>query len=137
MRSKKKPFLILAALAATALCILPLLSTHLSDGESCTMVIRGYNLPALSAWGCIPLLSPALFAAILFSHQSKGAKEAETLLLLTANMVCYTHAFNAARAWLEALDGSPLTYHPGILIYPLAFILLLLLTKILDFIHTN
>lgn len=137
MKKISPPILILAALAATAACILPLLSTYLSEGESCTMIVRGYNLPAFSAWGCIPLLSPALFVAILFSHQSKGAKEVETLLLLTANAVSFTHAFYAAKTWLEALGGSPLTYHPGTFLYPLTFIVLLLLAKTLDFINQN
>lgn len=132
MRWLHKIFIICAGIAATSLCVLPLMHTYLSDGESCTMVIRGFNLVEFSAWGCVPVFASLLIPAILFGNQTKAAKETALLILFIGNMVCYVHSFHAAKAWLYSLDGSMLTYHPGVVLVPLGFIMVLALTKSFD-----
>ena len=132
MKLAYKAILIFMGIAAVATCALPIMSVYLSDGESCTLFIRGYNLMEFSAWGCIPLIVPLLVMAILFGNQKKTAKEAELLLLFAGNMVCYVHSFNAAWAWLTSLDGSFITYHLGMFLLPLTFIMILALWKIFE-----
>ena len=122
MRRLHKTLIFCASIATTALCALPLMSTHLSGGESCTMVIRGFNLMEFSARGCVPLFAALLIPMILFGCQSKTSKEAELLLLVVINLTCFVHGINASHEWIHSLNGSLLTYYSGMMIYPCAFI---------------
>ena len=119
---KKYTIILMSVITTIILCALPIMSTYLSDGESCTMFIRGYNLMEFSAWGSIPLFASLLIPVIIFGYQTKSAKEAELLLLLIGNIVCYVHGFNVSQAWLSSLGGSLLRYYPGMLLYPCLFI---------------
>lgn len=136
MRRYFKVIMILASVAVTIMSILPVMSIYLSGGESCTLYVRGFNLMEFSAWGCIPLFAPLLIPVILFGHQSKAAQEAELMLLFGVNMVSYVHSFNAARAWLE-LEDALITYYPGMLLIPFAFILALIIGVVFDCISRN
>ena len=124
--------LILVSAAATAMCLLPIMSVHLSDGESCTLFIRGYNLMEFSAWGCVPLLANLLIPVILFGCQKDAAKEKELIILFVGNTVCYINSVNAAREWLYAVGGSLITYYPGMVLLPLGFIIVLVLSQMLE-----
>ena len=138
MKKKYKIILVLISIAATAICVLPVMSVYLSDGESGTIFVRGYNLMEFSALGCVPLFAPLFIPAITLGSQTKAAKEMELLILFAANMVCYVHGFNAARIWLDSLGGSPLTFYPGMLLIPLVLLMLLGLAKIFELLtHQN
>ena len=113
--------IIFIALAATLSFCLPMVSTYLSDGEACTMVIRGYNLMEFSALGCVPLFAALLIPVIVFGCQGKATKETELLLLFVVTVVCYVHGVNTSREWLYSLDGSLISYHPAMLLYPVLF----------------
>ena len=101
VRSSKNiiPLLILGMLG---LNVLPVMSAYSGGGESCMLMVRGFNL-----------------VAILFSCQSKSAKNAELLLLLVVNLVCYAQSFKAARMWFESIAASPIVCHFGTLLFPL------------------
>ena len=129
MKRTYKTILILACIAATVICVLPVMSVHLVGGESCTLYVKGYNLMEFSAWGVIPLLAPLLLLMVLFGNRTREAKERIVLLLLTGNIVCYAHGFNAARTWLTSLDESLITYYPGMLLIPFTFVMVLLFLK--------
>ena len=131
MKKKHKIILILISVAAAATCALPVMSIYLSDGESCTLFVRGYNLMEFSALGCVPLFAPLFIPAITLGNQTKAAKETELLILFAANMVCYVHGFNAARIWLDSLGGPLLTFYPGMLLIPLAFSTSMGLSKVI------
>ena len=80
MKRTFKVIMIIACIAATALCALPVLSVNLGGSESCTLYVRGYNLIEFSAWGCIPLFASLLITVVLLGHLTKPTKE---LVLLT------------------------------------------------------
>ena len=132
MQKEHKIILILISVAAAATCALPVMSIYLSDGESCTLFVRGYNLMEFSALGCVPLFAPLFIPAITLGSQTKAAKEMMLLILFAANMVCYVHDFNAARIWIDSLGGSPLTFYPGMLLIPVAFSTILGFYKVFE-----
>lgn len=113
----------IACIAVSIMHILPVMSTYLSDGESCTLMVRGYNPMEFSALAVIPMMAPIFIIVILFGHQSKSAQEIELLFLAAVNMICYVHGVNAAKEWLYSLDGSLLEYYPGMILLPFAFCL--------------
>lgn len=118
--------LTVACIAVSIMHILPIMSTYLSDGESCTLTVRGYNLMEFSALAVIPMIAPLFTLVILFGHQSKSAQEIELLFLTAVNLICYVHGVNAAKDWLYSLDGSLLEYYPGMILLPLAFCLVVI-----------
>ena len=125
---------VLSGVAVFALCALPLISAYCGGGESCTLVIRGYNLMEFSGWGAVPMLAPLLVPAILFGNQPKAAREAELVLLFLADVVCYAHSLSAARIWLETVGDSAISVHPGMILCPLGFAGLLAAAKGVDLI---
>ena len=131
MKKEYKTILVLISVAVAATCALPVMSIYLSDGESCTMLIRGYNLMEFSALGCVPLFAPLFIPAITLGSQTEAAKETMMLFLFAANMICYVHSFNAARTWLGSLNGSLRTFYPGMLLIPLAFSTIMVLSKVI------
>ena len=120
--------LTVACISVSIMHILPVMSTYLSDGESCTLMVRGYNLMEFSALAVIPMIAPLFIIVILLGHQSKSAQEIELISLAAVNLICYVHGVNAAKDWLYSLDGSLLEYYPGMMLLPLAFGTLILLT---------
>jgi hypothetical protein len=118
VRSSKNiiPFLIAGMLGLNAL---PIMSAYCGGGESCMLMVRGFNLVEFSVWGILPISTVMLVLAILFSFQSKAAKNAELLLLLAVNLVCYAQSFKAARMWFESIGASPIVCHFGTLLFPL------------------
>lgn len=118
VRSSKNiiPFLIAGMLGLNAL---PIMSAYCAGGESCMLMVRGFNLVEFSPWGILPVFTVMLVLTILFSCQSKAAKNAELLLLLAANLVCYAESFKAARAWFECISASPIVCHFGTVLFPL------------------
>lgn len=137
MRNKYNVIFTVICVSISFLNILPVMSAYSGGVESCTLVIHGYNLLEFSALGCVPMLAPLLIPVILFDHQSKATQEVELMLLLLANMTCYVHSFNAAKAWLTATGVSMISYHPGALLIPLGFILLLALVTGFDMLYSN
>lgn len=120
----------LLCLTILTLSYLPVMSSYISDGESWDAIIRGFHLLHFSAWGIVPLLAPLLLPIILFGHQSAIGKEISLTLLLIGNSVCYVHAFNKAKEWLLALEGSFLTNHLGAVLFPSAFTVMLIFSLI-------
>ena len=113
-------------LAMVALNAMPIMSVSCLDGEACELMVRGYNLMEFSAWGTIPIFTAVFVLAILFSCQSKAAKQAELLLLLAVNCVCYVTSIMAARAWLEGVSSSFVVTHFGMITFPLGTMALIL-----------
>lgn len=129
-RKRYRRIFILASMIAAALFALPVMSVCLNEGESCALLVRGYNLMEFSAWGCVPLLAPLLIPVVVLGGQTLAVQETELLLLPVGNMVCYVHSLNAARTWLNSLGGSLITYHLGIFLIPVAFLMILMFPKI-------
>ena len=98
---------------------LPIMSAYSGGGESGMLMVRGFNLVEFSVWGILPISTVMLVLTILFSCQSKAAKNAELLLLLTINLVCYAESFKAARCWFESVTTSPVVCHFGTILFPL------------------
>ena len=105
--------------ALLGLNALPILSTHCGSIESCTLMIRGYNLLEFSSWAVIPVFSPVLVLSILLSLQKKSTKNTELVILLAANTVCYVESLRAARTWLDGVSSGLITCHPGMLSFPI------------------
>ena len=118
VRSSKNiiPFLIAGMLGLNAL---PIMSAYSGGSESCMLMVRGFNLVEFSPWGILPVSSIILVLGILFSCQSKAAKNAELLLLLAVNLVCYAESFKGARAWFESVAVSPIICHVGMFLFPI------------------
>ena len=136
----KKPFkltLILLSLAVAAVCVLPVMSVYISEGESALIQVRGYNLAEFSAWGVVPMIAPPMVAVILLGKGGEFAKMLAAAVLFLGSCVCHVHAFNAAREWIFTLGGSPVTYYPGAFIIPLAFVALLALAAAFEVLSTK
>lgn len=138
MSKRYKTIIILASISVFALAVLPIMSVR-CEGEvvSGILLIRGYNLIEFSLWGVIPLIASPLIPAILFGKQSQMVKEAELLILLIANMLCYVHCVHLAVEFLRTSGTSLLTYHPNLFLYPISFVCVLMLAKILEFKSEN
>ncbi len=113
-----------ACAVALALCALPIMSANSGGIESCTLIIRGYNLIEFSAWGIISVLSPIVVFAIVLGHQTTSGKETKLLLLGMASMVSYAHSVTAGREWLVSVGGSLIDYQVGMLLYPIGLLVL-------------
>ena len=133
-----KTIIILASIGTLALAALPIVGVRYEgDAVSGMLLIRGYNLMEFSPWGVIPLMTSSLIPAILFGKQSQMVKEAELLILLIANMLCYVHCVHLAVEFLRTSGISLLTYHPNLFLYPISFVCVLMLAKILEFKSEN
>ena len=117
---------LLAIVAMVALNTMPIMSVSCLDGEACELMVRGYNLMEFSPWGAIPVFIAVFVLAILFSCQSKASKQAELLLLLVANGVCYVTSIIAARTWLESVSSGFVFTHYGMFLFPLGTMALIL-----------
>ena len=117
-----KTIMKLLCAAAFVLAVLPLTSVEAGNGETCTLIIHGYNLMEFSPWGVVPLMAPILVLLILFGKQSKSAKEAELLLLLVASVVCYVHSFQLSTEWLRSVGTSIVTRYLTIGVHPMSII---------------
>lgn len=98
---------------------LPIMSVHSGGSEICTLIVHGYNLVEFSSLGIVASTSLLITAGIFFSCQSRSVKYAELLLLLVVNLLCYAESTKAARAWLESVGNTIVTYHIGIILIPL------------------
>ena len=127
-----KVLLIIASIAASATCMLPIMSAYSGGTESCTLVIRGFNLMEFSAGGVIPMIAPLLIPAILLGHQSKAAQELELILLIIGNAVTYVHGVNAARVWLTEVGDSMITYHQGMMVFPFVLVFVVMLALVIS-----
>ena len=114
--------LMILSAALLGLNALPILSTHCGSIESCTLMIRGYNLLEFSSWAVIPVFSPLLVLSILISLQKKSTKNMELVILLTANTVCYVESLRAARTWLDGVSSGLINCHPGMLSFPIGIL---------------
>ena len=115
----------LLALITFVLCFFPMQSGRITDGEACTMIIKGYNFTEFSAPSVVILIAPFLVLTILYGYQSRQAKELELMLLLIGNGICFVHGANAARAWLLEIDATIYGMtNIALLLYPVAFLLL-------------
>ena len=131
-RSYFKYLLIIASIAASAMCVLPLMSVYSGGTESCTLIVRGFNLMEFSAWGVIPLIAPLVITIIVLGRQTRIVKETEILILFMVNTVSYVHSFNAAKAWLYDVGDSFVTCYPWAMLLPLGFVLICVVTKVMD-----
>lgn len=111
------------AVLSFLICLLPVMSVYSGGLESCILFVRGYNLIEFSALGIIPLLSPVAVFLIIFVQQRKAAKELELIVLMFSNTVSYIHGFHAAHSWLESVGDSHVSYHSGLLLIPIIFII--------------
>ena len=112
-------FMMMLSLAFVALNALPIFSAHCGGSESCTLMVRGYNLLEFSFWAVLPVFTVVIILGILFSFQKKSAKNVELLLLLIANAVCYLESMKAARVWLDGISNAPINCHFGMIAFPL------------------
>ena len=117
---------LLAIVAMVALNAMPIMSVSCLDGETCELMVRGYNLMEFSPWATIPVFTAVFIIAILFSCQSKAAKQAELLLLLAVDCVCYVTSVMEARAWLDSVSSIFVFTHYGMFLFPLGTMALIL-----------
>ena len=117
-------FMMMLTLATVALNTLPILSVHCGGSESCTLMVRGYNLLEFNSWAAIPVFSTILVLAILFSFQKKSAKNVELILLLAVNAVCYVESLRATRAWLDGISNAPVNCHYGMFAFPIGIVMI-------------
>lgn len=129
MKEDFRLFVIVVSLATFMLCALPLVSGYSSEGESGTLLVRGYNLMEYGSWGVVTMIAPLLLPMIVLGCQPKVMQELELIVLLVADMVCYVKCYNIAVAWLRYETDSLLDMHIGTLLYPLGFWVALLLIK--------
>ena len=127
MKRTFKVIMIIACIAATALCALPVLSVNLGGSESCTLYVRGYNLIEFSAWGCVPLFAPLLIIPVQCGSLTKQTKELVHLSLVVGNLVCYIHSIHAACDWIASVDGGSVTYYSGMFLIPFGFVICIVL----------
>lgn len=127
-----KILIIAASIAASATCMFPIMSAYSGGTESCTLIIRGFNIMEFSAWGVIPMIAPLLIPVILLGHQSKAAQELELILLVVGNAVIYVHGVNAAIVWLTEVGNSMITYYLGMMIFPFALVVVLMLALVIS-----
>lgn len=120
------------AILSFLLCLVPVVSVYLGGTESGTFVIRGFNLMEFSAWGVVPVIAPLLIPVILLGHQSKAAQEIELMALLVGNTVAYVHGFNAARAWIDEIDGRITIYHPCVIVLQIVFVFMLMVFGVIS-----
>ena len=135
-------FLMMLSLAFVALNAFPIFSVHCGGSESCTLMVRGYNLLEFSFWAALPVFTVVIILGILFSFQKKSAKNVELLLLLLANAVCYMESMKAARAWLEGISNAPVNSHFGMVAFPLGimaiiFYAILYVNNFINFSNSN
>ena len=113
----------ISALVTVILCFFPLMSVRCEDGESATFFIRLYNLMEFSPWGLVPLMSMILIPMIIFSIRNNDMKAVMMILLLVGNLVSYVHSMQAAWRWLESVGTSRISYHFGMFLYSIVFML--------------
>ena len=119
-----KYMVIILTLITLTLCFFPIQGGRLTDGEACTMVIRGFNFMEFTPLGITVLIAPLLVPIILYGCQSKGLKELE-LTLLIGNCASFINGINITRDWLLEMDASMYgMIKPTMLLYPIAFVLL-------------
>ena len=113
------------AIITLALCFFPMQSGRITNGEACTMILKGYNFTEFSAPSIVILIAPLLVPAILYGCQSSGVKELELILLMIGNSICFVHGANAARTWLLEIDAAIYGMtNIALYLYPVAFALL-------------
>ena len=125
MTLTSKPILMIFSVAMIALNALPILSVHCGGSESCTLMVRGYNLLEFSCWSAIPVFTAILILGILYSEQKRSVKNAELLFLLGSNLVCYIEGLRAARAWLVSISDSLVMTHSGLVAFPIGIVLII------------
>ena len=113
------------AIITLALCFFPMQSGRITNGEACTMILKGYNFTEFSAPSIVILIAPLLVPAILYGCQSSGVKELELILLMIGNSIWFVHGANAARTWLLEIDAAIYGMtNIALYLYPVAFALL-------------
>ena len=137
MKNLFKCLILIFCISTLFLSNLPLLSMRSNVGESCTFIIRGYNLLEFSAWACVPLFAPLVIIAISFSRQSDSAKDAQLIILSLANLICYVHSVNAAKEWLMAIENSTITPHFYLFVLPIVSGLLIFFSNCYTKLHTK
>jgi len=119
MKLSVKSITLFCVVATMVLNALPVMSVYSTGRESCTFIVRGFNLIEFSPWGAIPISAILVVLGIFLSCQSKASKHAEILLLLTINLVCYAESVRCARIWLEGIGSEQVTCHAGLILLPL------------------
>ena len=104
-------------------CFLPVISVYSGGLESYTIYVRGYNLIEFSALGSITLLSPIAVLLLTFGHQRKATKELALIALMFSHVISYIHSFHIAHRWLESVGDSHVSFHFGMLLIPIIFII--------------
>ena len=113
----------IAILITAILCFFPMMSVRCEDGESATFFIRLYNLMEFSPWGIVPLMAMFLIPMIIFSIRNNDSKAVMMILLLVGNLVSYVYSMQAAWSWLGSVGTSRISYHFGMFLYPITFML--------------
>lgn len=106
-----------------ALCFFPLLSARVTESEGYTFIIRGFTLAEHNAMSIMMFLAPILIAVITLGCQSKKAKEAELILLMTANSICFVLGISSCTSWLTDIGATSLRTLPVSILYLPVFIL--------------
>ena len=97
--------IIFAVLAAVSLAF-PIYETTFTDGESMTLLLRGYDLYEFSAWGVVTILIPLLIVGIMLAKFDDRIKSALIMGTFIFGNVSVHSAKNAMREWIygEATD---------------------------------
>lgn len=100
---------------------LPIYSTYISDGETCDIVVRGYNLVWFSPWGGVVVLAPLVLLGLMLSKFKSTIKTVGLLSLFVLNGVALCGAASAAYNWISKIATGFVEPHMSHLIYVLLF----------------
>lgn len=110
--------LILVVSVFALICVLPIMSTTSTDGETSTFVIRGFNLISFSPFAVITMIAPVIFLLILYSSAEHHIKELMSIGLLILSIIGFVAGFNNAREWLYESCNTLIEYREIGFFYP-------------------
>ena len=108
--------IIFAVLAAVSLTF-PIYETTFTDGESMTLLLRGYDLYEFSAWGVLAILLPLLIVCIMFSKFNDRIKSALILGTFVLGSISVQISNTAMRDWIYGEATGTVQHFGGLVTY--------------------
>lgn len=117
MKKTTKIFgVIFATLTALSL-FLPIYKATFTDGESMTLLLRGYELYEFSAWGVVTMLAPLILIATMFTKFSKKTKCAMVVCAFVLGNISVHIANTSMRDWLYSNATGMVFPYDGLIFY--------------------
>ena len=100
MKKTAKIIGIIFAVLTTLSLFLPIYKASFTDGESMTLLIRGYDLYEFSPWGIVTILVPFVLIATMFTRFGKKIKCAIVMCIFVLGNISVHIANISVRDWL-------------------------------------